>query len=195
MNIGLPRWKLLTCHHPGKHYRGRILQALGTDSTLLPLSLWDLSPCRSRALPLWSVSIFLTDEFAHYICEAICDSVRTAPVSYPLQCVVLLLAHRNIRLLSLILTCHRFDWTISRPLETGVAWLKTMGYSDLYQIQFFPKMINMFKTVPHWHENRTAFLVRKSGVPFYFNTDTFQTCLLSVFSLDIAVTSFHGEKA
>lgn len=80
------------------------LQALGTDSTLLPLSLWDCSPCRSRALPLWSVSIFLTDEFAHYICEAICGSVGTAPGSPPLQCVVLLLAHRNIRLLSLTLT-------------------------------------------------------------------------------------------
>lgn len=103
-----------------------------------PLSLWDRSPCRSRALPLWSVSIFLTDEFAHYICEAICDSVGTAPVSYPLQCVVLLLADRSIRLLSLILTCHQFDWTIARPLETGVAWLKTMDYSDLYWIQIFP---------------------------------------------------------
>lgn len=80
------------------------LQALGTDSTLLPLTLWDCSPCRSSALPLWSVQIFLTDEFAHYICEAICGSVGTAPVSHPLQCVVLLLAHRNIRLLSLTLT-------------------------------------------------------------------------------------------
>lgn len=195
MNPGLPKWNLLTCDHPGKHYGGRILQALGTDSALLPLSLWDHSPCRSRALPLWSVSIFLTDEFAHYICEAICDSVGTAPVSYPLQCVVLLLAHRNIRFLSLILTCHRFDWTISRPLETGVAWLKTMGYSDLYQIQLFHKMINMFKTVPHWGENRTAIFDRKPGVAFCFSTDIFQTCLLFVFSLHIAVPSFHGEKA
>lgn len=168
MNPGLPRWKLLTYDHPGKHHCGRILQALGTDSAPLPWSLWDRSPCRSRALPLRSVSIFLTDEFAHYICEAICDSVGTAPVSYPLQCVVLLLADRNIRLLSLILTCHRFDWTISRPLETGVARLRTMGYSNLYRIQLFPKMINMFKTVPHWGENRTAFFGQKIRGPFLF---------------------------
>ena len=174
-----------------KHYYGSILQVLGTDSTLLPLSLWDCSPCRSWALSLWSVSIFLTDEFAHYVCEAICDSVGTAPVSYPLQCVVLLLAHRNIRLLSLILTCHRFGWTIFWPLETGVARHKTVGYSDLYKAQLFPKMITMFKTLPHWGENRTAFLVRKWGVPFYFNTDISQTHLLSVFSLDVTVTSFH----
>lgn len=60
----------------------------------------------------------------------------------------------------------------------GVALLKTTGYSDLYQVQLLPRMINMFKTVPHWGENRAGALVRKSGVPFSFNTDIFQTCLL-----------------
>lgn len=131
--------------HPGEHFSGRFFQTLGIGSALLLLSLWDHSPCRSGALLLWSVSIFLTDEFAHYICEAICDSVGTAPVPYPLQCVVLLLAHRNIRLLSLILTCCRFDWTLSRPLESGASLLKTTGYSDFYLSWLFLKMINTSK--------------------------------------------------
>lgn len=168
MDSVLSRWKFLTCDHPGEHFCGRILQTLGTGSTLLLLSLWDRSPCRSRALPLWSVSIFLTDEFAHYICEAICDSVGTAPVSYPLQCVVLLLAHRNIRLLSLTLTCHRFDWTTSRPLESGVAQLKTMGYFDFYQSWLFLKMINMFKTAPQWGGN-SCVLWSENQCPFFIH--------------------------
>lgn len=68
---------------------------------------------------------------------------------------------------------HQFAWTISRPLEAGVALLKTMGSSYLHKVQLFPKIMNMFTTVAHWMENKSAFLVGKSGVYFHFNTNIF----------------------
>lgn len=34
---------------------------------------------------------------------------------------------------------HQFAWTISQPLEVGVALLKTMGYCYLCQVQLFPQ--------------------------------------------------------
>lgn len=143
------------------------LQALGTDSTLLPLSLWDCSPCRSSALPLWSVSVFLTGEFAHYVCEAICGSVGTAPVPHPLQCVVLLLAHRNIRLPSLTLTPISLlgpflnRWRLEQHCSRQwVIYIKS---------NFSPKL--WFRHTGG--EKKSAFLVRKSELSFHFNSDIF----------------------
>lgn len=68
---------------------------------------------------------------------------------------------------------HQFAWTLSQPLEVGVALLKTMSHCYLYQVQLFPQMTSMFRTVAHWRENKSAFLIRKSGVSFNFKSDIF----------------------
>lgn len=66
---------------------------------------------------------------------------------------------------------HQLAWTISQPLEAAAALLKTMGYCYLYQVPLFSQMTNMFRTVTRWREDKSAFLVRKSGVSFNFNSN------------------------